>query len=92
MTLPREVNLMLKELREKSGKTQMEASEWLGHLTAQYISNLERCVCAPSMEMTFKLAKFYKADLKRVTAYVRLSCRRQLERRLEAAERAVCTR
>ena len=53
------MNLFLKELREESGKTQKEASDFLGHSTAQYISNLERGLCSASVEMAIRLTEFY---------------------------------
>ena len=53
------MNSYLKDLREKSGKTQKEASDFLGHSTAQYISNLERGLCSASVEMALRLTEFY---------------------------------
>jgi DNA-binding XRE family transcriptional regulator len=37
----------------------MEAARYLGHSTAQYISNLERGLCEPSVEMAINLCEFY---------------------------------
>mgnify|MGYP001578355531 CR=1 FL=1 len=37
----------------------MEAARHLGHSTAQYISNLERGLCEPSVEMAINLCEFY---------------------------------
>ena len=56
------VNCFLRDARVKAGITQMEAARFLGHSTPQYISNLERELCAPSVEMAIRLCEFYKAD------------------------------
>lgn len=49
----------LKQLRTSSGKTQKEVARFLGHSTPQYVSNLEREKCEPSIEMALQLSDFY---------------------------------
>lgn len=58
------VSQYLREKRLESGKTQMEAARYLGHSTAQYISNLERGLCEPSVEMAINLCEFYGGSRK----------------------------
>lgn len=49
----------LRLLRTTSGKTQNEVARFLGHSTPQYVSNLERELCEPSIEMALRLSDFY---------------------------------
>jgi transcriptional regulator with XRE-family HTH domain len=58
------VSSFLREKRLESGLTQMEAARHLGHSTAQYISNLERGLCEPSVEMAINLCEFYGGSRK----------------------------
>jgi DNA-binding XRE family transcriptional regulator len=37
----------------------MEAAEHIGHSTPQYISNYERELCEPSIEMAMKLGELF---------------------------------
>ncbi len=52
--------------RARTGQkmTQGEVAKRLGHSTNQYVSNLERGLCAPSMETICKLVKIYSMDKK----------------------------
>ncbi|MES2962310.1 MAG: helix-turn-helix transcriptional regulator [Bdellovibrionota bacterium] len=58
------VSSYLREKRLESELTQMEAARHLGHSTAQYISNLERGLCEPSVEMAINLCEFYGGSRK----------------------------
>jgi DNA-binding XRE family transcriptional regulator len=49
----------LREKRIEAGYTQMEAAEHIGHSTPQYISNYERELCEPSIEMATKLGELF---------------------------------
>ena len=49
----------LREKRIAAGFTQMEAAQHIGHSTPQYISNYERELCEPSIEMAVKLAELF---------------------------------
>ena len=49
----------LRSVRIKKDITQIDAARSLGHSTAQYISNFERGLCEPSVEMALKLCEFY---------------------------------
>lgn len=53
------VNQFLRDLRIKSGKTQMDAARFLMQGTPQYISNFEREICDPSLEMAIRLCEYY---------------------------------
>ena len=47
----RALSLYLKAHRQKAGFTQIELSERLGYSTAQFISNIERGICAVPMNV-----------------------------------------
>jgi DNA-binding XRE family transcriptional regulator len=49
----------LREKRLAAGYTQMEAARHIGHSTPQYISNYERELCEPSIEMAMKLGELF---------------------------------
>lgn len=55
----RGINGFFREKRTLAGMTQFEAAKNLGHSTAQYISNLERGLCEPSLDMALKLCEMY---------------------------------
>ncbi len=59
MKKPKGIAAILRARRKLMDVTQMEAARWLGHSTAQYISNLERGLCEPSVEMAVALWEFY---------------------------------
>ncbi len=54
------INSLLKNSRLEGNFTQGEASLVLGFTNPQYLSNIERELCSPSMETVIKLAKMYK--------------------------------
>lgn len=53
----------LKSKRQISGLSQKEVSDRLGYSTAQFISNWERGVSSPPMNILKKLAEIYKVSL-----------------------------
>lgn len=53
------ISQFFREKRTLAGMTQFEAASNLGHSTAQYISNLERGLCEPSLDMALKLCEMY---------------------------------
>ncbi|MES2965742.1 MAG: helix-turn-helix transcriptional regulator [Bdellovibrionota bacterium] len=53
------ISHFFREKRTAAGLTQFESATNLGHSTAQYISNLERGLCEPSLEMALKLCDMY---------------------------------
>lgn len=58
------VSQYLREKRIEAEITQIEAGRYLGHTSPQYISNLERGLCEPSVEMAIKLCDFYGGSRK----------------------------
>ena len=55
-----QLNKLLKMARIDCDFKQLEVSKELGLANAQYLSNIERGLCAPSMETVLALAKIYK--------------------------------
>ena len=53
------LTLFLKEKRIEAGLTQLQASQVIGHQTAQYVSNFERGLCEPSVEKAMQLCEAY---------------------------------
>lgn len=53
------ISQFFREKRTSAEMTQFEAAKNLGHSTAQYISNLERGLCEPSLDMALKLCDMY---------------------------------
>ncbi len=53
----------LKKYRIENGLTQKELSDKLGHSTSQLISNLERSVAHPSVDMAIKIGKYVKLPM-----------------------------
>lgn len=78
-------NKFLQAARGKAGMTQLEAALKLGHQTAQYISNLERGLCEPSVEMSVKLCRIYKADMRSFRDFVVTKAAEQIRARLDKA-------
>lgn len=76
-----------KAARAKAGVSQMDAAKHLKHTTAQYISNLERGLCAPSVEMGIVLCKFYGTSLKTYHAVLLDEYKRQLKVRFNKRTR-----
>ena len=56
------LTVFLKEKRIEAGLTQLEAATVIGHTTAQYISNFERGLCEPSVEVAGKLCRAYNVS------------------------------
>ncbi|MGE3975303.1 MAG: helix-turn-helix domain-containing protein [Bdellovibrionales bacterium] len=52
----------LKQSRQKAGLSQKIVSERLGLQTAQYISNIERGLCAVPIDTLKKLIQLYSED------------------------------
>lgn len=52
----------LKEARIKAGLTQSDVSEALGYTTPQFISNWERGVSQPPIDVLKKIARLYKVS------------------------------
>lgn len=50
----------LKQARIEKSITQFDAAKALGHATPQYISNFERGLCEPSLDMAIKLCELYE--------------------------------
>lgn len=62
MNTREEFGAYLKELREKLGMTQLELAKAAGYRGAQYISNLERGVCAFPQKKLRVFAKVFKVN------------------------------
>lgn len=58
------LGLYLKEKRVTSGLSQNSVADKLGYTSAQFISNWERGLCSPPMDILNKLIKLYKLDAK----------------------------
>jgi transcriptional regulator with XRE-family HTH domain len=58
-TRVKKINELLVESRKKSGLSQIEVSIYLGLTSPQYVSNIERGICAPSMDVVIKLITLY---------------------------------
>lgn len=54
--------LYLKEKRVNAKLSQNDVAELLGYTSAQFISNWERGLCSPPMDVLQRLIKLYKAD------------------------------
>lgn len=54
----------LRHQREKSGLSQAEIAQKLGYTSAQFISNWERGLSTPPIQMLKKLAYYYNTDAK----------------------------
>ena len=50
---------LLKSSRQKANLSQIEVANHLGYSTSQFISNWERGLSSPPLEVVKKLAKFY---------------------------------
>jgi DNA-binding XRE family transcriptional regulator len=59
-TKPSSLNELLKDARTAKNMTQIKAAHAIGHTTSQYISNMERGLCTPSLEMAVRLADHYQ--------------------------------
>lgn len=75
----------LKEARIKAGLTQSDVSEALGYTTPQFVSNWERGVSQPPIDVLKKIARLYKVsdeELFEVTLEVTLeSVQKDMQRR-----------
>ncbi len=60
LTKTSELSGFLKNARLAKNMTQLEAARAIGHATSQYISNIERDLCSPSLEMAVRLADLYE--------------------------------
>lgn len=72
---------LLKDSREKNGYSQKEISSRLGYSSPQFISNIERGLCAPPLPKLKQLIEVYKLNPDKV---VRLILREE-KRKLESA-------
>ncbi len=58
------LGLYLKDKRVSSGLSQNSVADKLGYTSAQFVSNWERGLCSPPMDILNKLIKLYKLDAK----------------------------
>lgn len=56
------INELLRTARMDGSISQLAASKALGLGNSQYVSNIERGMCAPSMDTVLVLAKLYKVS------------------------------
>ncbi len=54
------INVLLKTSRLKFNLSQLEASHALGLKKSQYLSNIERGLCSPSLQTILALAEMFK--------------------------------
>jgi len=60
------INVFLRNARVEAGLSQSDVSEHLGLSSSQYISNIERGLCPPSVETLVKMTKLYRLPQKKV--------------------------
>ncbi len=61
-----QINSLLKVARIEGDFKQMKVSRELGLNNSQYLSNIERGLCAPSMDTVLALAKIYKIPANKI--------------------------
>lgn len=62
--------LYLKEKRISAKMSQSEVAERLGYTSSQFISNWERGLCSPPMDVLQRLIKIYKVDPRRLVQLI----------------------
>lgn len=68
----------LKDKRIESGFSQNEIAAELGYTSAQFISNWERGLCSPPMNIMHKLIKIFKIDPNQLLKLMLEDSRREL--------------
>lgn len=83
----------LKEARIKAGLTQSDVSEALGYTTPQFVSNWERGVSQPPIDVLKKIARLYKVsdeELFEVTLEVTLEAvQKDMQRKFMNSSKAI---
>lgn len=79
---------MLKDSREKNGFSQKEISSRLGYSSPQFISNIERGLCAPPLSKLKQLIEVYKLNPDKVVRLILKEEKRKLEGALLRRRRA----
>lgn len=82
-----ELSQYLKEMRMKKGLTQREVSQILGYGSSQYLSNIERGQCPPSIDALAELASLYRLDINRTIELCIAPIKAELERALKSKTR-----
>lgn len=72
------LGLYLKERRVSSGLSQNNVADKLGYTSAQFVSNWERGLCSPPMDILNKLIKLYKMDAKQLMKCMLEDTKREL--------------
>jgi len=62
MTLGGQMNAMLKRHRLNKGMTQKELAKRLGYTSPQFVSNWERDLCRPPLDVAAKLCRLLDID------------------------------
>lgn len=90
-TVEKDLSVILKEMRIAAGLTQQEVSEALGYSTPQFVSNWERGLSAPPINMLKRIAKLYNTsadDFFEAFLSVKLDeVREDLERKFSSAKK-----
>jgi transcriptional regulator with XRE-family HTH domain len=73
------INERIRTRRLEMGLTQLEISKKIGLESPQYISNIERGLCAPSVEVLQKLVHILKIDAHEIVDMMVNSYRQKLE-------------
>lgn len=86
------LNRMLRDARLKSGYSQLEVARELGLTSPQYISNIEREICPPSVEALVKMGQLYKIQQHEIIDLMLSEYRRSLQDRFSQAKVSVNVR
>ncbi|MBY0315545.1 MAG: helix-turn-helix domain-containing protein [Bdellovibrionales bacterium] len=78
---------LLRQSREQQYLTQRQVSDRLGLLSPQFISNIERGVCAPSPKILKRLIVIYKLDRSEVSSILLEMSRFKIQKILNPANR-----
>jgi transcriptional regulator with XRE-family HTH domain len=68
--MSKSIGEMIKDRREEMGLTQLDCAKHLHLSSPQYISNIERGLCFPSLETVVKLAEILKMDGHKLVDYM----------------------
>lgn len=60
----------LSDLRRSAGVSQLDAAEYMGFTSSQYISNIERGICIPSLEYLIASCELYNVKPKELIKVV----------------------
>ncbi len=77
---------LIRQKRENLGITQRDCAKYLGLSSPQYISNIERGLCGPSVETLAKLGSYLKIDTTKIIESMVDAYRTSLRERLRQSK------